>query len=180
MAKTIYDPNPHLSILEGDGQVKKQIAEQAKRALDMAQRQREAPPLSAEQIKAERFQYESNEHAAQNPLYAAARSTSAHFLVVPLDKTEPLVRPADATRDAWQIFQWWSTWPEGPADGPLGTPTAGSTDWPTDRPSDRPSDRPGTGGGRRTVPSGTARKPGRSLGRACASRSSSRRSWMPS
>ena len=32
MARTITDPNPHLSILDGDGQVKKQIAEQAERS----------------------------------------------------------------------------------------------------------------------------------------------------
>ena len=111
MARTVYDPNPHISILE-DGQVKKQIAEQARRALDMAQRQREAPPLSEEQLERERFQAESNAMAETNPLYAAARAASAHFLMVPLHGKEPLVRPTDATRDAWQIFQWWSTWPE--------------------------------------------------------------------
>jgi hypothetical protein len=111
MPRTIYDPNPHISILE-DGRVKKQIAEQARRALDMADRMKELPPLTAEEIEAERFQYESNAYAADNPLYAAARAASAHFLVVPLHGTDPLVRPADATRDAWQIFNWWSTWPE--------------------------------------------------------------------
>jgi hypothetical protein len=46
MPRTVYDPNPHFSILD-DGQVKKQIAEQVRRALDMAQRQREAPPLKS-------------------------------------------------------------------------------------------------------------------------------------
>ena len=49
MPRTFEDPNPHLSILD-DGQVKKQIAEQARRALDMSQRQREAPSLSEEQL----------------------------------------------------------------------------------------------------------------------------------
>jgi hypothetical protein len=75
MAKSVYDPNPGLSWLE-DGHVKKQIAEQAKRALEMAQRQREAPPLGDEQIEAERFQYESNAYAEENPLYAAARAAT--------------------------------------------------------------------------------------------------------
>src|SRR5829696_1486979 len=111
MPKTVLDPNPHISILD-DGQVKRQIAEQARRALDMADRQREAPPLSEEQLERERFQAESNAMAEGNPLYAAARAASAHFLVVPLNGKDPLVRPTDATRDAWQIFLWWSNWPE--------------------------------------------------------------------
>jgi Bifunctional DNA primase/polymerase, N-terminal len=111
MAKTIYDPNPGLSILE-DGHVKKQIAEQARRALEMADRQKEAPPLSDEQIEAERFQYESNEYAAQNPRYAAARSAGVNFLVVPCDGITPLVKPTDASRDARELFLWWDRWPD--------------------------------------------------------------------
>jgi hypothetical protein len=108
----ITDPNPHLSILEGDGDVKKQIAEQAKRALEMVQRRNELPPQTAEQIEAERFQYESNAYASDNALYAAARSTSASFLVIPLDGTKPLVKPTDATRDARELFLWWDRWPD--------------------------------------------------------------------
>jgi hypothetical protein len=109
--KYTLDPNPHLSILD-DGQVKKQIAEQARRALDMAQMQREAPSLSDEQIEAERFQFESNEYAAQNPLYAAARSASSSFLVVPLDDTTPLVEPFEATREPRKLLTWWLEFPD--------------------------------------------------------------------
>jgi hypothetical protein len=83
MPKTIYDPNPHISILD-DAPTKKKIAEQARRALDMANRQREAPPLSEEQLERERWQAESNALAEANPLYAAARAASANFLVIPL------------------------------------------------------------------------------------------------
>jgi hypothetical protein len=108
----ITDPNPHLSILDGDGQVKKQIAEQAKRALEMAQRQREAPPLSEEQLEAERFQYESNEYAAENARYSAARAAAVNFLVVPLDGTTPLVEPSEATREPRKLLTWWAEIPE--------------------------------------------------------------------
>jgi hypothetical protein len=97
MPRTITDPNPHLSILEGDGAVKKQIAEQARRSLEMAQRQREAPPLSDEQLEAEKFQFASNAMAEGNPLYAAARAAGVNFLVVPLSGATPLVKPTDAT-----------------------------------------------------------------------------------
>jgi hypothetical protein len=111
MPRTFEDPNPHISILD-DGHVKKQIAEQAKRALEMAQRQREAPPLSEEQLEAERFQYESNEYAAENALYAAARAAAVNFLVVPLDGTTPLVEPSEATREPRKLFAWWLEYPD--------------------------------------------------------------------
>ena len=110
MARTFEDPNPHLSILD-DGQVKKQIAEQARRALDMAERMKELPPLTPEQIEAERFQYESNEYAAQNPLYAAARAAAVNFLVVPLDGLSPLVEPFEATREPRKLLTWWLEYP---------------------------------------------------------------------
>jgi hypothetical protein len=55
----VLDPNPGLSWLE-DGDTKRKIAAQAKRALEMADRAKELPPLTAEEIEAERFQYESN------------------------------------------------------------------------------------------------------------------------
>jgi Bifunctional DNA primase/polymerase, N-terminal len=108
MPKSVLDPNPHISILD-DGRVKEQIAREARRALEMAQRRRELP-LTAEQIEAERFQYESNEYASQNELYAAARAASA-FLVLPLDGTSPLVEPSKATRDPRVLFQWWKEHP---------------------------------------------------------------------
>jgi hypothetical protein len=110
MAK-VRDPNPHLSYLDGDGQVKEQIAAQIRRAFEMADRQKEAPPLSEEQLERERFQFESNEYASRNPLYAAARAASA-FLVLPLEPggTSPLVEPSKATRDPRVLFEWWSTW----------------------------------------------------------------------
>jgi hypothetical protein len=113
MARTITDPNPHLSILDGDGQVKAKIAEQARRALDMAQRQREAPPLSEEQLEAERWQYESNEYASQNPLYAAARAAT-NFLVLPLEPggTTPLVDLSEATREPRKLLTWWLEYPD--------------------------------------------------------------------
>jgi hypothetical protein len=111
MARTT-DPNPHLSILDGDGQVKKQIAEQARRALDMADRMKELPPLTAEQIEAERFQWESNEYAAKHPRYAAARAAAVNFLVVPLDGTTPLVEPSEATREPRKLLTWWAEHPD--------------------------------------------------------------------
>jgi hypothetical protein len=112
MPKTFEDPNPHISILD-DGRVKKQIADQARAALDMADRLKTAPPLSEEQAERERFQFESNEYAAQNPLYAAARGSN-NFLVVPLEPngTKPLVELSEATRDDRQLFEWWTTWPD--------------------------------------------------------------------
>jgi Bifunctional DNA primase/polymerase, N-terminal len=110
MAKSVYDPNPQLSILD-DAPTKKQIAELARRALDMADRMKELPPQTAEQIEAERFQYESNAYAADNALYAAARSTAVHFLVVPLDGTVPLVDPSEATRDPKRLLAWWAEYP---------------------------------------------------------------------
>ena len=111
MARTFEDPNPQLSILE-DGRVKKQIAEQAKRALEMAQRAKELPPLTAEEIEAERFQYESNAYASDNPRYAAARAAGVNFLVVPLDGTTPLVEPFEATREPRKLLTWWAEYPE--------------------------------------------------------------------
>jgi hypothetical protein len=111
MPRTIQDPNPHLSILD-DGKVKKQIAEQARRALDMVDRQKEAPPLSEEQLEREKLQFASNAMAEANPLYAAARSAAVNFLVVPLDGTSPLVKPSEATREPWQLFLWWDRWPD--------------------------------------------------------------------
>jgi hypothetical protein len=110
MARTFEDPNPHISILD-DGMVKKQIANQARQALDMADRLKSAPPPTEEQRQRERFQFESNEYAAQNPLYAAARG-SASFLVLPLDGTKPLVDLSEATRDDRTLFEWGQKWPE--------------------------------------------------------------------
>jgi HNH endonuclease/Bifunctional DNA primase/polymerase, N-terminal len=111
MAK-VRDPNPHLSYLDGDGQVKEQIAAQMRRAFEMADRHKEAPPLSEEQRERERFQFLSNTMAEANPLYAAARAASA-FLVLPLEPggTSPLVEPSKATRDPRVLFQWWQEWP---------------------------------------------------------------------
>jgi Bifunctional DNA primase/polymerase, N-terminal len=111
MARTITDPNPHLSILDGDGRVKEQIARQARRALDMADRVKELPPQTAEEIEAERFQFESNAYAAENALYAAARAAAVNFLVVPLDGTTPLVEPFEATREPRKLLTWWAEYP---------------------------------------------------------------------
>jgi Bifunctional DNA primase/polymerase, N-terminal len=109
MPKTIYDPNPHMSILD-DGQVKKQIADQARRALEMAERRKELPPQTAEEIEAEQFQYESNAYAADHPRYAAARAAAVNFLVLPLEPggTTPLVDPSEATRDPKRLLAWWA------------------------------------------------------------------------
>jgi hypothetical protein len=118
MARTIYDPNPQLSYLD-DGQTKRQIADLAKRALELAHRQQEAPALSEEQIEAERFQYESNEYAAQNPLYASARSAQS-FLVLPLERDKPLVDLSEATREPKKLLAWWQQWPEANVGVVLG------------------------------------------------------------
>jgi hypothetical protein len=110
MPKSVLDPNPHLSYLDGDGRVKEQIAAQTRRALEMAQRQREAPSLSDEQLQAELFQFESNAMAEANPLYAAARAAAVNFLIVPLEPggTTPLFDPSEATRDPKKILAWYA------------------------------------------------------------------------
>jgi len=110
MPRTFRDPNPQISILD-DRQTKEQITRQAEKALDLADKLRTAPRLSEEQLERERFQAASNALAASNPLYAAARSASANFLVVPLDGDKPLVKPSDASRDAGELFLWWDRWP---------------------------------------------------------------------
>jgi Bifunctional DNA primase/polymerase, N-terminal len=110
MPKTFDNPNPHISALE-DGALLKQIANQARRALDMADRLKTAPPLSDEQREREEWQARSNALAAENPRYAAARAASTNFLVLPLDGTAPIVKPSDATRDGRELFLWWSRWP---------------------------------------------------------------------
>ena len=112
MVKSVLDPNPHLSYLDGDGRVKEQIARQAQRALEMADRAMEFPPQTAEEIEAERFQYESNAYASDNALYAAARAAAVNFLVVPLDGTTPLVDPFEATREPRKLLTWWLEYPE--------------------------------------------------------------------
>jgi hypothetical protein len=107
---SILDPNPHISILE-DGPVKRQIAERAQRALETVALQKAT--LSEGQIERERFQYESNTLAEQNPLYAAARAAS-NFLVLPLEPhgDKPLVNLTTATREPRQLLAWWTEWPE--------------------------------------------------------------------
>jgi Bifunctional DNA primase/polymerase, N-terminal len=115
----VLELNKHLSILDGDGQVKAQLAAQARRALEMADRAKEAPSLSEEQLEAERFQFESNEYASQNALYAAARAAT-NFLVVPLDGTTPLVDPSEATREPRKLFAWWLEYPDANPGVALG------------------------------------------------------------
>ena len=110
MARTVFDPNPHLSILE-DGDTKRKIAELAKRALETAEKAKELPALTEAELEAERFQYESNAFASDNPRYAAARS-AANFLVVPLDGDKPLVDLSEATRDPRKLLTWWAEYPE--------------------------------------------------------------------
>jgi hypothetical protein len=119
MPSDVLDPNPQLSWLE-DGDTKRKIAELTKRALDMADRVKELPALTAEEIEAERFAYESNAYASDNPLYAAARSASANFLVVPLDGTTPLVDPSEATRDPRKLLTWWAETPQANVGVALG------------------------------------------------------------
>jgi hypothetical protein len=113
MAAKYEDPNPGISILD-DPQVKRQIAVQARHALDMADILKNLPRPSEEQIERERFQFESNEYAAQNPLFAAARAAANTFLVVPLEPngTKPLVDVKEATRDSRTVFEWWTAWPD--------------------------------------------------------------------
>jgi Bifunctional DNA primase/polymerase, N-terminal len=113
MAAKIEDPNPGISILD-DPQVKRQIAVQARHALEMADVLKNAPRPSDEQVEREVFQYESNEYASKTPLYAAARAAANAFLVVPLEPngTKPLVDLKEATRDDRQLYEWWLTWPD--------------------------------------------------------------------
>jgi hypothetical protein len=109
VSTSVYDVGKGLG--PDDGHVKAQLQKQAAHALKMAERQKELPPLSEEQLEREHFQADSNAMAEANPRYAAARAASS-FLVVPLDGTTPLVKPSDATRDPWQLFLWWDRWPE--------------------------------------------------------------------
>jgi Bifunctional DNA primase/polymerase, N-terminal len=113
MAGKFEDPNPGISILD-DPQVKRQIAVQARHALEMADVLKNAPRPSDEQIERERFQFESNALAEANALYAAARAAANNFLVVPLQPlgTKPLVDLKEATRDGRQLYEWWTTWPD--------------------------------------------------------------------
>lgn len=100
------DLNPHISILD-DPKPKQQVAKLAERNLTLAD-ELQRHPFSPEQLEREKFQFESNALAEQNPLYAAARSASA-FLVLPLEPqgTRPLVELSEATREPRQIFEWW-------------------------------------------------------------------------
>lgn len=102
-----HDFNPQLSWIDGDGPVKRQLAEHAKRSLELAAALRLAT-LTPEAIEAERFTAESNALAEENSLYAAARSASAH-LVLPLEPggARPLVEVSEATRDPRQLLRWW-------------------------------------------------------------------------
>jgi hypothetical protein len=59
MPKTFDNPNPGLSILE-DAPTLRQIANQARHALDMVDALKTAPPLSKEQWEREEFQARSN------------------------------------------------------------------------------------------------------------------------
>src|SRR5215217_2322728 len=112
MPKTFEDPNPHISILD-DPQTKKQIANLARHALDVADRMKMASPPSEEQAERERFAAMSNRAAEENPLYAAVRG-STNFLVLPLEPggVKPLVDVSEATRDDRQLYEWWQTWPD--------------------------------------------------------------------
>jgi hypothetical protein len=111
MARTFKDPNPGISWLDEPG-LKKQIARQAERALEVADMLRSAPRPSDEQIEREQFQFESSEYASQNPLYAAARGAT-QYLVLPLEPggVKPLVPLEEATRDDRVLYEWWAQWP---------------------------------------------------------------------
>jgi hypothetical protein len=91
--------------------IKRQVAELGRRQQERAEEiSRQRPILSDEEIANERFQAESNALAEANPLYAAARSASAAFLVVPLapGSTEPLVDPREASNVPRTLFEWWT------------------------------------------------------------------------
>jgi hypothetical protein len=107
-----------LDIIE-DARLKARLVELGRRQQETAEGLKDQH-LTDEQLEAERFQYESNEYAAKNPRYAAARAASANFLVVPLDGTSPLVKPTDATNDPWQLFNFWDKWPEANIGVALG------------------------------------------------------------
>jgi hypothetical protein len=90
MPKTFEDPNPHISILD-DPQTKKQIANLARHALDVADRMKMASPPSEEQAERERFAAMSNRAAEENPLYAAVRDRpTSSFFRLSLAASSPL------------------------------------------------------------------------------------------
>jgi hypothetical protein len=72
------------------------------------------PELSDEQIERERIQAEHNAFAERCPLFASARATAAHRLVVPLEPNgvKPLVPIKDASNDPARLFQWWLDEPQ--------------------------------------------------------------------
>jgi hypothetical protein len=109
MTKSFYDPNPGISILDEPG-LKKQIANQAQHALEIADRLKSAPPPTREQWEREQFQAASNRLAEENPFYAGARG-STQFLVLPLEPNgvKPMVPLEEATRDDRQLYAWWSS-----------------------------------------------------------------------
>jgi hypothetical protein len=98
-----------LEIIE-DARLKARLAELGRRQQETAEGLKQQRPTD-EQMEAERRQAESNALAEANPLYSAARATSANFLVVPLAPggTEPLVPLSKATNDARQLYEWWSS-----------------------------------------------------------------------
>lgn len=101
---------PSASEMVEDARMRTRLAELGRRQRETAEGLK-GQHLTDGQVEAERFQAQSNEYAAHNALYAAARAASASFLVVPLDGTTPLVKPTDATNDPWQLFNWWDKWP---------------------------------------------------------------------
>jgi Bifunctional DNA primase/polymerase, N-terminal len=113
---------PRTADIIEDARLKTRLTELGRRQQETAEGLK-GQHLTNEQIEAERFQYESNAYASDNPRYAAARAASTNFLVVPLDGTTPLVEPSKATRDPQRLLAWWQEWPSanpGVALGRLG------------------------------------------------------------
>jgi hypothetical protein len=101
-----------LDIIE-DARLKTRLAELGQRQQETAEQLKDQH-LTDEQVEAERFAFESNALAAELPLYSSARAASANFLVLPLEPlgTKPVVDLKEATRDARQLYEFWTTYPD--------------------------------------------------------------------
>jgi hypothetical protein len=101
---------PRTADIIEDARLKTRLAELGRRQQETAEGLK-GQHLTNEQIEAEQFAARSNTLAESNALYAAARSASANFLVVPLEPngTRPLVDPSLATNNDRLLYNWWSS-----------------------------------------------------------------------
>jgi Bifunctional DNA primase/polymerase, N-terminal len=83
------------------------------RAEEMADYAALAPPEPPEVQAVNRIIAEGRWLADHNPLFAAARSASTHYSIVPLEAggTTPVLPAQEATRDLRRLLEWWQTYP---------------------------------------------------------------------